>query len=302
MRLTPASRRHAQIALTVVLLVALFLSIDGSRFASALFKIDPGWILLGVALCFAFVALRMFKWIFLARANGLEAEPMELLRAMAFALALGIVTPGRIGEVAAIAPFPAADRPRALLAYVFDRIGELATVLLFCAPAAPVFLPGLGVSIGVGLAAGSAGIVLALQVPGWRRLIAARLPRGMPIRLREVLGSTITVPPAYWLLSVVTYLVTYASIAAFIAGSEPIEPQALLLLPPVTLSNLVTITVGGLGLREGLAALVAPAGRVSPEVAAAAFFLSFFWTRLVPGLVGAAWNLVRSLRPQHSGE
>ena len=62
-------------------------------------------------------------------------------------------------------------------------------------------------------------------------------------------------------------------------------------LPPVTLSNLVTITVGGLGLREGLAALLGPVGGIMPEVAAAAFFLSFFWTRLLPGLVGVGWNL-----------
>lgn len=302
MRLAPAAGRYVRLALTVVLLGALLLSLDGSRFASALFRVDPGWMLLGVALCFAFVASRMAKWIFLARANGLEAAPRELLRAMAFALALGIVTPGRIGEVAAIAPFAAADRPRALLAYVFDRIGELATVLLFCAPAALAFLPGWGPWVGAGLAAGAAGIVLAVQVPAWRRRIAERLPPHTPTRLREVLGSAIAVPPGYWLLSIVTYVVTYASIAAFIAGTEPIEPLALLLLPPVTLSNLVTITIGGLGLREGLAALVAPAGRVSPEVAAAAFFLSFFWTRLVPGLVGVSWNLVRSLRPQHGGE
>jgi hypothetical protein len=302
MRLAPATSRYIRIALTVVLLGALLFSLDVSRFATALFKVDLGWMLLGVALCFAFVASRMGKWIFLARANGLEAAPVELLRAMAFALALGIVTPGRVGEVAAIAAFPAADRPRALFAYVFDRIGELATVLIFCAPAALVFLPGWGPAIGAGLAAGSVGIVLAVQVPAWRRFIAARLPRRTPARLREVLGSVITVPPAYWLLSIVTYVVTYASVAAFIAGSEPIEPQALLLLPPVTLSNLVTLTIGGLGVREGLAALVAPAGRVSPEVAAAAFFLSFFWTRLVPGLVGVGWNLVGSLRPQHGRE
>ena len=75
-----------------------------------------------------------------------------------------------------------------------------------------------------------------------------------------------------------------------------------MLLPPVTLSNLITITIGGLGLREGLAALLAPVGGVAPEVGAAAFFLSFFWTRLVPGLLGLGWTLARTLRPQNGGE
>lgn len=303
MKLTPNAKRYLKIALTVALLAALLFSLDVSRFAAALFQVDPVWMLLGVALCFFFVAARMLKWIYLARANGLVAPPLELVRAMMFALALGIVTPGRVGEVAAISPFAPADRPRAILAYVFDRIGELATVLLFCAPAAIVFLPGWGVLIGLALCVGSVAIVLAVQVPWLRRQIAARLPQRTPARLREVLGSVIAVPPAYWLISLVTYLVTYASVAAFIAGSQPIDSGlALLLLPPVTLSNLVTITIGGLGLREGLAALLGPAGGVLPEVAAAAFFLSFFWTRLVPGLLGIGWNLTRSFRLQQRGE
>jgi uncharacterized membrane protein YbhN (UPF0104 family) len=303
MKLTPNAKRYLKIALTVALLAALLFSLDVSRFAAAIFQVDPGWMLLGIALCFLFVAARMLKWIFLARANGLQAPPLELVRAMMFALALGIVTPGRVGEVAAIAPFTPADRPRAILAYVFDRIGELATVLLFCAPTAFVFLPGWGLLIGLGLCACSVGIVLAVQVPWLRRQIAARLPQRTPARLREVLGSVIAVPAAYWLISLVTYLITYASVAAFIAGSQPIDSAlALLLLPPVTLSNLVTITIGGLGLREGLAALLGPTGGVLPEVAAAAFFLSFFWTRLVPGLLGIGWNLTRSFRLQQRGE
>lgn len=303
MKLTPTAKRYLKIALTIALLAALLLSLDVSRFAAALFRVDAGWMAAGIALCFAFVGARMFKWIYLARANGLVAPPIDLVRAMAFALALGIITPGRVGEVAAIAPFPADARPRALLAYVFDRIGELATVLLFCAPAALLFLPGWGLLVGAGLCLGSIGIVMAVQVPALRRAIAARLPQRTPARLREVLGSVITVSPAYWLLSLLTYLITYASVAAFIAGSESIDsPLALLLLPPVTLSNLITITIGGLGLREGLAALVAPAGGISPEVAAAAFFLSFFWTRLVPGMLGVGWNLARTLWPKHGRE
>lgn len=303
MSLSSKAKRYIKISLTVALLAALLLTLDVSRFSAALFRVDPAWMALGIALCFAFVAARMFKWIFLARANGLVAPSLDLVRAMAFALALGIVTPGRVGEVAALAPFDTAQRPRALLTYVFDRVGELATVLMFCAPASLLFLPGWGLPVAAALFLGSIGIVLTVQVPGLRRTIADRLPKRTPSRLRDVLGSVVLVPSAYWLVSLVTYFITYASVAAFIAGSEQIaNPQVFVLLPPVTLSNLVTITIGGLGLREGLAALLAPVGGGTPEVAAAAFFLSFFWTRLVPGLIGLGWNLVRTLRPQNGRE
>ena len=41
----------------------------------------------------------------------------------------------------------------------------------------------------------------------------------------------------------------------------------------VTLSNLISITIGGLGVRAGLAATTSPSVGLAPEVAAAAFFL-----------------------------
>ena len=94
----------------------------------------------GIALCFLFVATRMAKWVILARANDLVAPTIVMVRSMLFALALGIVTPGRVGEAVAILPLPPAERARSILAYLYDRLGELATVVLFCVPAALAFL------------------------------------------------------------------------------------------------------------------------------------------------------------------
>ena len=111
MSLSPKAKRYIKIALTIALLGALLLTLDVSRFSAALFRVDAAWMALGVALCFVFVAARMLKWVFLARANGLVAPPLDLVRAMAFALALGIVTPGRVGEVAALAPFRQSSGP-----------------------------------------------------------------------------------------------------------------------------------------------------------------------------------------------
>ena len=76
----------------------------------------------------------MAKWVFLARANDLVAPAIVMVRSMLFALALGIVTPVRVGEAVAILPLPPAERAMSILAYLYDRLGELATVVLFCVP------------------------------------------------------------------------------------------------------------------------------------------------------------------------
>jgi hypothetical protein len=289
----PAARRLIKIALTLVLLAALIHALDMRKLADATFRVDPAWMMAGIALCFLFVATRMAKWVILARANDLVAPTIVMVRSMLFALALGIVTPGRVGEAVAILPLPAAERAKSILAYLYDRLGELNTVILFCVPAALVFLAGWGPPVAFCLVAGVLIGVAAMESRRLRLSLVALLPRWTPRRIGEILGAPIHASLRYWLVSLACYLLTYASVACFMQGAEPVASwRALLVLPVVTLSNLVTITIGGLGVREGLAALVSPAAGLTPEVTAAAFFLSFVWTRLVPGLLGLAWTLV----------
>jgi glycosyltransferase 2 family protein len=285
-------KRWVKFLATLLILGALFFTLDSSKFVDAIFRIEPWWMTLGVALSFIFVALRMLKWKLLANSNGLHASGLVLVRCMLFALALGIITPGRIGEAVAIMPFAPPDRGKTIVAYVYDRIGELATVILFCVPATFMFVPVWGSVLALALAFGSLGMIFLLNSQRLRPWITGKLPEAISGRLAKISEASIHAPARYWLLSIVIYIVTYASIAAFVAGADPnMTLKALLVLPVVTLSNLVTITIGGLGIREGLAALVSPAAGLIPEVTAAAFFLSFFWTRLLPGLVGAIWTM-----------
>jgi len=284
---SPHFGRIAKIGATLLLLAILFLTLDVEKLADAVFRVHPLSMAAGIVLCGFFVAARMAKWVILARSNSLSAPTPVMVRSMLLALALGIVTPGRVGEVVAIVPFPAAERGKALLAYAYDRLGELSTVILFCVPAAIIFLPHYGLPIAICLIIGTAGAVSMMESRRLRGWIIRHLPKRTPRRVGEILAAPIRAPALYWFVSGICYLLTYASVAAFMAGAEPIPSlSALLILPIVTLSNLVTITIGGLGVREGLAALVSPAAGLTPEVTAAAFFLSFFWTRLVPGLIG----------------
>ena len=48
MKLTPTAKRYLKIALTIALLAALLLSLDVSRFAAALFRVDAGWMAAGI--------------------------------------------------------------------------------------------------------------------------------------------------------------------------------------------------------------------------------------------------------------
>ena len=72
------------------------------------------------------------------------------------------------------------------------------------------------------------------------------------------------------MLSIAYFLTGYLLLTCFIVGIEPIDNwHAVFILPVVTLSNLISITIGGLGVREGLAAALSPSVGLAPEVAAA---------------------------------
>jgi uncharacterized membrane protein YbhN (UPF0104 family) len=296
------TRTLARIAITGSLIAALVYWLDMGALLKSAQRMQAGHLAVGILLCFAFVAARIFKWILILRINGLSAPLVAIVRSMLFALAVGIVTPVRIGEVVAVAPFPPSEtRSRSLTVYLFDRVGELSTVFLFSAPACYLLLPGLGKPLAVGLVILSLAMPLILQISFWRLCIARRFEGKVSNRLTAFLSSDIKASPAYWLWSCFTYLLTYASIAVFIHGFEPISQlSSLMVLPVVTISNLVTITIGGLGVREGLAALLSPSVGLTPEFVAVAFFLSFVFTRALPGMFGLIWFAISTKRGESS--
>jgi hypothetical protein len=272
--------------------LARFLDIE--KLYDAIVAVDLHWMLLGCAASVLFVALRIEKWRELTSKNGLHANRLAIVRASLFALALGLVTPVRAGEVAAVAPFGPGATPKAVLTHVYDRICELFAVLALCLPAVLILVGWAGFLLSALLVVVYALGLVAAGTSAWRqRLGRISILQKIP-RFEAILRGVIVTSPRYWALSFVSFVSAYVLVIFFIVGVEPIANwQAVFVLPVVTLSNLITITVGGLGVREGLAAALSPQVGLTPEVTAAAFFLSFFWTRLVPGFVGLAWVIMR---------
>jgi glycosyltransferase 2 family protein len=283
-----------KIAVTIVVLGLLARFLDIEKLSDAIVAVDWHWMLLGCAASAIFVALRIEKWRELASKNGLHANRSETARASLFALALGLVTPARAGEVAAVAPFGPGAKRKAVLTHVYDRICELFAVLALCLPAALILLGWPGFLLSALIVAVYALGLVAAATSAWRQRFGRISTLQKIPKLEAILSAVIVTSPRYWALSFASFVAAYVLVIFFIVGVEPIGNwQAVFVLPVVTLSNLITVTVGGLGVREGLAAAMSPGVGLTPEVTAAAFFLSFFWTRLVPGLVGLAWVVLR---------
>ena len=63
--------------------------------------------------------------------------------------------------------------------------------------------------------------------------------------------------------------------------------QATLLYPIIILINILPLTIGGIGIREGASMITLSKFGIPPEAAVNASFLLFCANTLIPGLIGA---------------
>ena len=98
----------------------------------------------------------------------MNASGKEIARTALLGLAVGLITPVRLGELVGVAPFPRSDRGKAILSHGYDRLYELFAVLVFSLPAAFLLLGWTGRLVSVAIVAlYGLGIAVA-QSAYWR--------------------------------------------------------------------------------------------------------------------------------------
>lgn len=261
----------------------------------------PDWACLsGSALLLAVnIPLRALKWRAILRLREPRATFRESLESYLGALPLSMITPGRLGEVSRVLYLPHAGlrgwQAPALIAA--DKLTDLISVGAWSV-AGFTGLFGLR-----GFLASGAGVLAAATLPSLilraRGLLGPGGATGPGVRgaIRRILDRIIpdsglfhprrmALPLA---LGMAAYGVEWLQFAllvdAFCAGPVPYLPLAGL-TAVVILANAFQLTVGGLGLREGLAmVLLAPLG-IPAEAALAAAFGMFIVGQALPSLAG----------------
>src|SRR6476619_5569775 len=88
---------------TVIILALVVYSLDLEKLSGALSAIDWHWLLRGSLASALFVSLRIIKWRELTRRNGMNASGKEIARTALLGLAVGLITPVRLGELVGVA-------------------------------------------------------------------------------------------------------------------------------------------------------------------------------------------------------
>jgi glycosyltransferase 2 family protein len=228
----------------------------------------------------------------------------ESLRSLFGGFALSLVIPGRLGELGrcyfAVEPARARVALLNLLDRAFDEWALLSFALasLFFIVARPAAIFGVGVWLAaLPVVLGLPTLIASLCAwPRWpegaRAQIAAATPDVTRVR---------TAPLA--LLSLASTFLELLLLFCLLRAFHPVEfSVALATYPWITMAAGVPLSLSGLGVREGAAAMLLPRYGIPPAAAVGVGLLMFALNALLPGALGGLWLLADRRRPRGSDE
>lgn len=248
---------------------------------------QANWTFLVIAsiLTLPFVLLKTLKWYYLLKTNHPQTPYTLALRSFLIGIGASLFTPARVGELARIVCFPG-QRLEVFMLVVADKFIDMSVLLGVFLLSLVLLSPWLGL---VGLC--GVGCLWVLVYTGFSLTKSAkwisrkswfverfRLLCQLPRRL--IAFNTCFACVCFGLMSLQFYLL--------LSSLESVGWQVGLTLPIILVASSLPISIMGLGLREGAAALLLSRYGVSMESAVAAAFSLFVINALLPGLIGLA--------------
>ena len=293
-----------RLAVSLLLLVVVWWSVDTDEVVSHLRAMRPGWVVVALAISVVQVAGSAWRWRFTATRLGIALPLATAIREYYLATFLNQVLPGGVtGDVSrawrhvhTLAP---ASPGRVIRAVVLERAsGQI--VMTVVALISVISLSATW-SVAPPLVIAAAGFALALAVllVRWvwrhepsRQSIAADIVRDARVALFT--GHTFIIQTASSLVVVASYLATFL-VAARAVGVDTPWMTLLPLVAPVLVAMLVPVTVAGWGIREGAAAALWTSVGLTPAegVAVSVSYGLLVLLGSVPGAVVLLWPAAR---------
>ncbi len=285
------ANRWARYALTLALLALVAAKVNPHRLLASLQSARPNYVGLALLLTAPFLYLKALRWHLLLRAGNIRASFLESTISLIGGMGLGLVTPARIGELIRAAYL---RDPRKLKIGGLVMIDKGLDVLVLAALSIPGAWLLLGPLAGVAFALVTILGLFLIYSPGrllvWLPGVSFRLPaRARLERVWSSLDSLSTrATTAYLVLTVLSFVVVLLQFGLILLSWRSWSfSVAALTFPLVILTNVLPLTIGGLGIREAAAVVLLGHYGVPPAHAALAAFLMFAINTALPGMAGA---------------
>jgi uncharacterized membrane protein YbhN (UPF0104 family) len=298
-----------RVAIGLALLAAAGTLVSWASIFKLLRQTDAGYASTAVALLVPNLWLQHVKWLRLLHLIDPEIRKSDAAASLLAGFALGLVTPGRVGEIGRGFFLRNVDRVQATVLAGVDKLTTLAVI--FLAGMAGVIWAVAGAAGGnaawpamtAGFLAGSA-LLAMLLAPGRVSVLLGRARlsrlRALGTRLQNGVwtGSTLRFRLVIVGLSLAFYITFVLQFSLFVAAFTGSVRPEYSLAAAVTLftKSLLPISFGDLGVREGSAALVFARIGVPAAAAFNGALLLFVANVALPGIFGTILILVRRVR------
>lgn len=289
MRVSPWMR----VAISAVVVAIILWRVPAQALFSALENMDSQWLFPALATSLASLAVRAFKWQRLLQAAGSRANSRDITRSLFCGFALGVVTPGRMGEFGRCLFVPESERAPIIPLNILDRVLDSWSVVTYAVaslvisshrPAgifgAAIWLAVLPVILGLPRLLSAIG-----EASWWGEKYRAQFRAARPH-----LGAVRVAPFAAWAM-----VSTSFDILTFFCLLRAFHPAtlatALATYPWIVMASGIPLSLGGLGLREGAAALLLAHYAIPAAVAADVALFLFAFLSLLPGMMGGVMLL-----------
>ena len=261
---------------------------------TTLAQIELSWLLPVLGSVLMMLVVRWVRWHALLGAGGVKSSQTASAGSLLGGFALGAVMPGRLGELGRFLFVPASDRARVILLNIIDRaldiwaLGTFAVASLFLVVSRPAALVAVCVWMTVlPFMLGLPRIVARLGgLPWWSE--------GLRINLR-VAGETLP-NLGVWRYALLALLSTGLDLLAFFfllrAFQDVRLGVAVATFPWIVMAGGLPVSVGGLGTREGAAALLLSRFAIPASVALDTSLLLCAFGSLLPAFIGLGWHVI----------
>jgi uncharacterized membrane protein YbhN (UPF0104 family) len=263
----------------------------------ALQDLDGQWLWPALAAALAALAIRTIKWKQLLQTGESPTSTWAAMRSLFGGFALGVVTPGRLGEFGRYLFIPEAERSEVVSLNVLDRfldswsVVTFAVLSLFFAGPRPAGLIAVMAWLAfIPVVQGLPRLVSCFRdSPKWNRILGAQLRNASP-----ALDKIAVAPFAGWSLLSTSFDVTtfYFLLRAFHPVGFIVAPATY---PWIVMASGIPLSIGGLGLREGTAAVLLAHYSIPPAVATDVSLFLFAFLSLLPGTCGGILLLLEAV-------
>lgn len=283
----------AKLLATACIIFIIVKKVDFAQIKTTFVQPDLFFLSLAAMLMLPNFGLKFLKWHYLLHTCSIRETFMDASKSYLAGLAMGIVTPARAGEVGRSLFLKNKERLKGSGVAIVDKVFDLIAIVLLSLYGARIFISSASFVFLLMFVVGGIGVLLFSG--SFHAVFTGLLPEGGVGNKVKQIFSVLDHLSARVVLSnlLITIVMFFVVLLQCYFLVKTFYPQAvafnsiLFAYPLVIVANILPITIGGLGVREGVAVFTLSVFNIPGEVAVSATLYLFLINVVFPSLLGA---------------